>query len=534
MKRNGFDAARNPILKPLETIECRDALLNPDDSEAEWPKVDVIVGNPPFLGAKLMKRRMGVQETEALRAAFDGRLAGFTDLVCYWFEKARVLVARGEIARVGLVATSSIRGGTNRPVLDRIARDLRIYNAWSELPWVVEGARVEVSIICFAMRDSKIGCARLDGKDVEGINPDLSTGTDLTRTKSLRENDNVSFLGIQKSGPFDVNGATARVWLQFPTNVNGKSNSEILKPYWNGEDVTGRPRDIWFIDLPLGLSESQASQFGAPFEHLLNSRDEDGKSLKELRVPHGFASATERWWEPWRPRPDMRQRIEALPRYIATPETSEYRLFVWLSFPVLPDKNLIVIARSDDASFGILHSRFHELWALRLGTSLEDRPRYTSTTTFATYPFPEGLTPDISSEDYANDPRAIVIAEAARILNELREGWLNPEDLVERVQEVVPGYPDRIVPNDDHAAGVLRRRTLTTLYNERPAWLDHAHHTLDEAVAAASGWPADLSDGEILERLFKLNQKRAAAESKLVDGGDKPGHDDEFTAHRSR
>jgi hypothetical protein len=136
-----------------------------------------------------------------------------------------------------------------------------------------------------------------------------------------------------------------------------------------------------------------------------------------------------------------------------------------------------------------------------------------STTTFATYPFPEGLTPDIASTDYLSDLRAIAIAEAARTLNELREAWLNPEDLVERVPEVVPGYPDRIVPKDDHAADLLRRRTLTTLYNERPAWLHHAHRALDEVVAAAYGWPTDLSDEEILERLFKLNQERAAAQS---------------------
>jgi len=90
----------------------------------------------------------------------------------------------------------------------------------------------------------------------------------------------------------------------------------------------------------------------------------------------------------------MRHKIERLARYIVTAETAEHRLFVWLRYPILPDKNLIVIARDDDTTFGILHSRFHELWSLRLGTSLEDRPRYTLTTTFATFPFPEELTPD--------------------------------------------------------------------------------------------------------------------------------------------
>ncbi|OYW85339.1 MAG: hypothetical protein B7Z22_08770 [Hyphomonas sp. 32-62-5] len=141
-------------------------------------------------------------------------------------------------------------------------------------------------------------------------------------------------------------------------------------------------------------------------------------------------------------------------------------------------------------------------------------PRYTPSTTFETFPFPEGLTPNISAAGYADDPRAQAIATAAARLNELRENWLNPPDLVKRVPEVVPGYPDRILPVDERAAEILKKRTLTNLYNERPAWLDHAHRDLDRAVAAAYGWQADFDSGtltedEILKRLFELNQERA-------------------------
>jgi len=146
-----------------------------------------------------------------------------------------------------------------------------------------------------------------------------------------------------------------------------------------------------------------------------------------------------------------------------------------------------------------------------MGTSLEDRPRYTPSTTFETFPFPESLTPNVPPSEYAKDPRADSIASSVRRLDELREAWLNPPDLVVREPEVVPGYPDRILPKDEAAAKALRARTLTNLYNERPAWLDMAHGALDEAVAAAYGWPAGLSEEEILERLFALNQERAAA-----------------------
>ena len=214
----------------------------------------------------------------------------------------------------------------------------------------------------------------------------------------------------------------------------------------------------------------------------------------------------------------MRLRLKGLPRFIVTPEVSKHRVFAFLPTGIVPDKNLVVITRDDDTSFGILHSRFHELWALRMGTSLEDRPRYTPSTTFETFPFPEGLTPNIPASDYADDPRARKIAAAAARLNELRENWLNPTDLVRREPEVVPGYPDRLLPVDEGAAKELKKRTLTNLYNARPAWLDNAHRALDEAVAEAYGWGDDwraglLTEDEILKRLFDLNQQRAAQDA---------------------
>ena len=180
----------------------------------------------------------------------------------------------------------------------------------------------------------------------------------------------------------------------------------------------------------------------------------------------------------------MRTALLGLARYIVTPRISKHRVFVWVEPTVLPDSATVVIARSDDYFFGVLHSKPHELWALRMGTSLEDRPRYTPITTFETYPFPwpPGSEP-------AGDPRVDAIAQAARELVEQRDAWLNPPDVSE---------------------AELKKRTLTNLYNERPGWLDLAHRKLDEAVLDAYDWPHDLSDEEILERLLALNLERAA------------------------
>jgi type II restriction/modification system DNA methylase subunit YeeA len=165
-----------------------------------------------------------------------------------------------------------------------------------------------------------------------------------------------------------------------------------------------------------------------------------------------------------------------------------------------------------------LQSRFHEAWSLGLGTWLGvgNDPRYTPTTTFETFPFPDGLIPNISAKDYATDTRAKKIAKAAKRLDDLRQAWLNPPDLIRIEPEVVPGYPDRILPKDAVAAATLRERTLTNLYNQRPQWLLDAHRDLDAAVAAAYGWPADISEEDALARLLELNLARAAANGPIT------------------
>ncbi|WP_223071851.1 hypothetical protein [Erythrobacter sp. SCSIO 43205] len=260
-------------------------------------------------------------------------------------------------------------------------------------------------------------------------------------------------------------------------------------------------------------TEAAASQFEAPFEHAL-------REVKPYRLTVRDKQRREKWWQFGRSGSNLRSALSPLERMIVTPRVSKYRLFTWQNVNIRPSDATNAVARDDDTTFGILHSCFHEIWSLRLGTFLGkgNDPRYTPSTTFETFPFPEGLTPDIPAADYADDPRAQAIAGAAARLNELRENWLNPPDLVERVPEVVEGYPDRILPKDDAAAKELKNRTLTNLYNTRPAWLDHAHRALDEAVADAYGWGDDfragtLTDDEILARLFRLNQERAANES---------------------
>ncbi len=508
MRRNGFEASRNPILRSLNTIENRDAILNADGTRADWPKADVVVGNPPFLGGKRVLGELGKEYIGSLRKAYKNSLTNFSDLVCYWFAKAWEQYSSNNLQRCGLVATNSIRGGSNRKAIEPIAEATLIYNAWSDEEWTVDGAAVRVSLVCFGTGNS--GKPKLDGNEVKVIFADLtSQSANLTKANLLVSNESVAFIGVQKTGPFDISGSVAREWLKAPMNPNGKNNTSVLKHYVNGIEIVGRPQDIWIVDFGHDTTEINCSEFEVPFEYAL-------ENIKPIRQKNSEEVARKFWWRYWRPRPEFNVASSKLHRVIITPRVSKYRLFAWRHRKILPDSAVVAIARDDDTTFGILHSTFHELWSLRMGTFLGvgNDPRYTPSTTFETFPFPEGLTPNIPAADYAADPRAIKIATAAARLNELRENWLNPADLVKRVPEVVPGYPDRILPVNEAAAEILKTRTLTKLYNARPAWLDNAHKALDEAVAGAYGWGDDwragkLIEDEILSRLFMLNQQRA-------------------------
>lgn len=476
LRDNAFGQPGEPILRQTDNIVFQDSVLafseNGSPCEPTWPDADVIIGNPPFLGGKMLRSELGDAYVDALFTLYKGRVARESDLVTYWFERARELIGSGQVKRAGLLATNSIRGGANRHVLERIKETGDIFFAWADRPWVLEGAAVRVSMIGF---DGGTEAERtLDGLPVAAIHPDLSGALNLTAAARLEENSGLAFMGDTKGGAFDIDGDVARAMLAAPVNPNGRSNSDVVRPWVNGLDVTRKPRGMFIIDFGVAMTEAEASFYELPFEY-----------VRKYVKPEREQSRTTRaeWWLHERPRPELREAVEPLPRFIVTARVACHRLFSWLTYPTLPDSATIAIARSDDYFFGVLHSRAHELWSLRMGTSLEDRPRYTPTTTFETFPFPWP-----PGQEPAHDPKVEAIAEAARTLTEKRAAWLNP-----------PGA----VPAE------LAKRTLTNLYNQRPSWLDSLHAQLDAAVFAAYGWPVLLTDTEILERLLEINQRRA-------------------------
>ena len=627
-QRNGRPINKNPILSNLDGIEHRDALLNADGTECEWPDADVIVGNPPFLGGSKKRGELGDAYFETLAKTYPKqRVPAGADLVCYWFDKARLQIESGKTKAAGLVSTNSIRGGANRTVLDNICQNLTIFDAWADEEWFDNGAAVRVSLVCFAhkyiasalsvtgnkskkkpllpqgegwdddcmdagvratqgavaegnktkqfsliypltptlslgereqsdldvlaegsdMVSSNVAwinpsphnpTMRLDGQSVVLIHADLTAGDgneemDLTTAKPIKENQGVSFQGSQKIGAFDIPGELARQWLGLP-NPNGKANSLVIKPSWNGLDVTRRPRDGWIIDFGVTMAEQEASLFEMPFEFVM-------EHVKPERIKNNRKAYRTNWWRHGEPRIAMRNALVNLSRYLATSAVSKHMLFSWIPVCTIPDKALIVVARDDDTTFGILHSRFHELWSLGLCTWLGkgNDPRYTPTTCFETFPFPSGLSPADTApkadsaetqtvpldgfttqaqvaavSDSEAKTHALAIAKAAFTLNQLRENWLNPVEWVDWVitpEEETAGFPKRPVAIAGHEAE-LKKRTLTNLYNARPTWLNTAHQNLDKAVAAAYGWTdytPEMPDAELLQRLLELNLLRS-------------------------
>jgi len=530
LRDNGYGLPSEPILKQTKNIMHMDAILGyetrPDRSqetsgqaetyvrasdttdnntrgdlsglprEPAWPPADVIIGNPPFLGGNKIRAELGDKYVDDVFKLYEGRVPAFADLVCYWFEKARAMIESGKAKRAGLLATNSIRNGASRKVLERIKVTGDIFWAQSDRDWILDGAAVNVSMVGF---DNKSETNKfLDDKQVASINPDLTTALNLTQALRLQENIGICFMGPSAKGPFEIPADLAKQMLNVPKNINNRPNSDVVRPVVNAADLVQETRDLWTIDFGV-MSIEDASKYEAPFEYLK-------KVVYPIRSKNRRAAYAEKWWQYAEARPGMRKALEGLNRYIATPAVAKHRIFVWLEPVVLCNQRSLVFTRSDDYFFGILQSKPHEIWSLRQGSTLEDRPSYTPTTTFETFPFPW-----VPGAEPVNDPRVKSIAAAAKELVDQRERWLAPTLPPPNTTTQTLNADSTSTSSDlgevpARAEGV--KRTLTNLYNARPTWLDLAHKRLDEAVFAAYGWKSDLSDEEILEKLLALNLER--------------------------
>lgn len=538
-----------PVLQNLHTIEQRDAILAwdgiesvqdekgkpvtrwdgetkkkspvtgemvPDDTarvaeeryvnprKAEWPKADFIVGNPPFLGNWRMRDALGNGYVEALRA-IHADVPESCDYVMYWWNQAAHLVRAGAIRRFGLITTNSITqvfaGRLLQGHLDANPPASLVF-AIPDHPWVdrEKGAavRIAMTVAQAGKLDGRLACVtgetgtsegeiRVELKFEQGlIHSNLRVGADLTRVVPLHANGGISSPGVKLHGGGFMVTKEQAVKLGLG-RIPGLE--QHIRNYRNGRDIAGTNRDLMVIDLD-GLGIDIVLQRFPQVYQWVHER------VKPERDQNNERYRRENWWLFGRKNTDLRTALRGLPRYIATVETAKHRVFVFLEANVLPDNKLVNIALDDAVYLGLLSARIHQIWATATGGKLEDRPVYIKTCCFDPFPFPVATKPQQSRiralgeqldahrkrQQAAHPELTITITGMYNVLEKLRAG----EALNDK---------ERVI----HEQGLV-------------SVLKQLHDELDAAVFDAYGWPHDLTDEQILEKLVALNAERAEEE----------------------
>ena len=556
-----------PVLKDFRNIECRDAVLAydrveyvtdargvpvsrwdgktvkkhpvtgedvPDETaqvpleryvnprRAEWPRADVVVGNPPFIGNKRMRAALGDGYVEALRGAWS-EMPESADFVMYWWHKAASLVSGGSLSRFGFITTNSVTQAFNRRVLQAhlregdgaappslaaesaecVGRDnpvpLHLAFAVPDHPWVdsADGAAVRIAMTVGAVG---AGEGRLltvvdekesggDGREVKTaervgvIHADLAIGANVSGAVPLRANTGVCFQGFVLVGEgFCITQDEANNLVRLDAN-----SSKMIRPWKNGRDVMQSNRGMAVIDLyPLSESETRA-QYPAVFQWLLDR-------VKPFRDHVARKGHREKWWLWGEARPGLRTATNSLSRCVVTNFAAKHRIFVFESPKTALDHNIYIIASDDAMMLGVLSSRVHVTWMLRAGSSLEDRPLWISSTCFLPFPFP-AATP----EQQARIRSLAEQIDAHRKRQQAAHAELTLTGMYNVLDKLKVSLPMTAKEKAIHEMGLVS--VLRSLHDE-----------LDAAVLAAYGWNDAPSDETILERLVALNAERAAEE----------------------
>ncbi len=539
--RNRGVAPSEPILKAFHNIENRDAVLTwdgyphpqfidgaeayPNPRRPDWPKADYIVGNPPFVGGKDIRARMGAAYAEALWKAHK-HMNESADFVMYWWDRAAeiLLKPKSPLKRFGYVTTNSISQVFQRRVMEphlNAKKPLSIIMAISDHPWTkVTRDSAAVRIAMTVAEAGKHDGVLLEVTSEEGlatdspviqfeefsgkVNSDLSVGVDVASVSKLRASEGMASRGVVLHGSgFIVSPQVAR-----HLGLGRREGLEHhIRDYRNGRDLMERARGAMVIDL-FGLDPEEIRlRFPEVYQHVkvevkekvvVNTR---GEKLFVGRDWNNREYRKKNWWLFGENVPDLRKALTNLPRYIATVETAKHRVFQFLDASILPDNMLVAIALNDGFSLGILSSRFHGMWALRAGgwLGVGNDPRYSKSRCFDPFPFPDASDAQKSEigaiAEELDAHRVRVLEEHAHltltglynVLERLRAG-VAPDDLSDK---------ERVIFDDG----------LVLILKE-------LHDRLDVAVADAYGWQADLAEEEVLARLVALNKERAAEEKR--------------------
>lgn len=558
-----------PILRDFKNIECRDALIEYDSREPElddngepvtiwdgismkvsqttgefipdeagreivyryhnpraaaWPEAEYIIGNPPFIGNKRLRTALGSGYVDALRKVYRGAVPESADFVMYWWHLAADKVKKNDAQRFGFITTNSLRQPFNRRVLEPFILDLKkpisLAFVVPDHPWVDgnDGAAVRIAMtvgvkgdvqgeLCHVISESgesdgsrSVVLSSKRGK----LFPSLSIGADVSSVVTLQANSLISNRGVIPHG--------AGMILTRDQVVHLESEAP-LRPYRNGRDLAGTPRDVFVIDCYGLTSEEVQAKFPKLYQWLIDR-------VKPARDVHRDKDLREKWWLHRRNNEDLRRSVRYLDRYIATPQTSKHCFFTFLDGSILPDDKLIAIALEHGEWLGIVSSRIHVTWALATGATLEDRPVYNKNTCFDAFPFPEldeectirirklAEKIDAHRKRQQSENPSITLTGMYNVLEKLRAG----KELTDKEKNI-------------HQQGLV-------------SILRELHDDLDRAVLAAYGWsdladklvgrpgattplpdkPADQAEAEeeLLMRLVELNKQRAEEESRGI------------------
>jgi hypothetical protein len=498
--------------------------INP--RKAEWPEADYIVGNPPFIGDKAMRRALGNGYVDALREVYSD-LPESMDLVMYWWNIAAEKVRHGQAKQFGFITTNSLRQTFNRRVLEPHLNDtkkpLSLIFAIPDHPWVDsnDGAAVRISMTVAAAGD-KPGSIRQVIAETEGseetrevvlntregkLFADLTVGANVAGTKHLLANAGISSNGVMLAGSGFIVTREEALSLGLGSELG---EDKVIREYRNGRDLTQSPRDAMVIDLfGLGIEEVR-SRYPSIYQWVLErvKPERDNNRRKKLK---------EKWWLFGETRVTWRSVSKGMNRYIATGETAKHRFFQFLDHTILPDHMIIAIGLDDASGLGVLSSRIHVAWALAAGGTLEDRPRYNKTRCFETFPFPE-----LTETQSENIRQLAEQLDAHRKRQQAEHSDLTLTGMYNVLEKLRSGEPLSTKEKTIHQQGLL-------------SILKELHDDLDRAVFDAYGWndlgdklvgkpgattplpdkPADQAEAEeeLLTRLVALNAQRAKEEA---------------------
>ena len=514
------ESARTPVFE----------YVNP--RKAEWPEADYVVGNPPFIGNKRMRTSLTGSYVSALRDAW-GDLPKTGDFVMYWWEAAARLSRAGSVSRFGLITTKSIGQVSNRVIVEPHLRTeespLYINFAIPNHPWIDAAAGASVRIaMTVASCDDEIGLLIVVEKELNKpkpgggddlvvrtsrkrgrIHPDLKAGPDLTSADGLKANDKCSFMGVTLVGDFEI------TQLEAESFRSDHEANPFLRPFTIGEELAQKSMKQWVIDFD-DISTPEEAERVAPqaYQHLLNV-------VKPHRDLNARRNYRENWWIFGESRPGMRTALRSLERYIATPETSEHRFFLFLESMMVADHSTFIFPFDDAFFLGVLSSPVHEYWTIGRGgrMGVGNQTRYRNTECFETFPFP---TPPPALESTIRDLGERLDAHRKR------QQAAHPDltmtgmyNVLEKLRREQPLTDKERVIHDNGLVSVLKQihDDLDAAVLEAYGWSDLITDSATPTIPladqlACDGEVADALEEAILERLVALNHERAEEEAK--------------------